>query len=126
MPRVTVVIATYNRSEVLPFSVASVLDQTLGDFELMVVGDGCTDDSEQIVGAIDDPRVTWLNLPANTGHQSGPNNAAIRRSDSELIAYLGHDDLWFPHHLDTLVGALEGEVGVAHGSYLMVGKEHGP
>lgn len=106
-PRVTVVLPTYNWSAVLPFSIGSVLRQTFGDFELLVVGDGCTDDSERVVHAIGDPRVQWINLPENTRHQSGPNNEALRRARGEFIAYLGHDDLWLPHHLAAHVEALE-------------------
>jgi glycosyltransferase involved in cell wall biosynthesis len=106
-PRVTVVIPTYNWSSVLPYSIGSVLRQTMADFELLVVGDGCTDDSEQIVARIDDPRVRWINLPVNTRHQSGPNNEGLRQARGDLIAYLGHDDLWLPHHLAVMVSALD-------------------
>src|SRR3954452_8082281 len=102
-PRVTVIIATYNWSAVLPYSIGSVLRQTFRDFELLVVGDGCTDDSEQVVTSIDDPRVRWINLPRNTRHQSGPNNEGLCHARGELIAYLGHDDLWLPHHLKSHV-----------------------
>src|ERR1041384_1641145 len=49
MPRVTVIIPPYNWSTVLPYSIGSVLDQTFTDFELLVIGDGCTDDSEAVV-----------------------------------------------------------------------------
>ena len=98
MPRVTVIMATYNWSTVLPYSIGSVLAQTFTDFELLVIGDGCTDDSEDVVRAIGDPRVEWINIP-RTGHQSGPNNEGIRRARGERIAYLGHDDLWMPDHL---------------------------
>jgi glycosyltransferase involved in cell wall biosynthesis len=107
VPRVTVIVATYNWSAVLPYSIGSVLRQTFADFELLVIGDGCTDDSEQVVKAIGDPRVEWINLPENTRHQSGPNNEGLRRARGELIAYLGHDDLWLPHHLDVMVRALD-------------------
>jgi glycosyltransferase involved in cell wall biosynthesis len=106
-PRVSVVIATYNWSSVLPYSIGTVLRQTMTDFELLVVGDGCTDDSEQVVANIGDPRVRWINLPANTGHQSGPNNEGLRQARGEFIAYLGHDDLWLPHHLEAHVEALD-------------------
>jgi Predicted glycosyltransferases len=106
-PRVSVIIATYNWSSVLPFSIGSVLRQTMVDFELLVVGDGCTDDSEQVVAAIDDPRVRWINLPENSGHQSGPNNEGLRLARGELVAYLGHDDLWLPHHLEAHVAAID-------------------
>jgi glycosyltransferase involved in cell wall biosynthesis len=107
MPRVTVVMATYNWSTVLPYSIGSALRQTFSDFELLVVGDGCTDDSAAVVAAIDDPRVRWINLPANSGHQSAPNNEGLRQARGEIVAYLGHDDLWLPHHLEVLVGALD-------------------
>ncbi len=107
MPRVTVIIPTYNWSRVLPYSIGSVLRQTMRDFELLVAGDCCTDDSEQVVAGIGDPRVRWINLPVNTRHQSGPNNECLRQARGELIAYLGHDDLWLPHHLEVHVAAFE-------------------
>jgi glycosyltransferase involved in cell wall biosynthesis len=106
-PRVTVIIATYNWSSVLPYSIGSVLRQTFTDFELLVVGDGCTDDSEAVVRSIGDARVRWINLPQNSRHQSAPNNEGLRQARGELIAYLGHDDLWLPHHLELSVAALD-------------------
>jgi glycosyltransferase involved in cell wall biosynthesis len=114
-PRVSVIIATYNWSSVLPYSIASVLRQTMQDFEILVVGDGCTDDSEQVVASIADPRIRWFNLPENTGHQSAPNNEGLRQARGEIIAYLGHDDLWLPHHLEVLAEALDGSgAGMAY------------
>jgi hypothetical protein len=104
---VSVVIATYNWSSVLRQAIASVLDQTLRDFEVLVVGDGCTDDSADVVANFRDPRVLWHNLPRNSGHQSAPNNEGLARSRGEYVAYLGHDDIWHPTHLETLVSALE-------------------
>jgi glycosyltransferase involved in cell wall biosynthesis len=106
-PRVTVIIATYNWSSVLRCAVGSVLRQTFTDFELLVVGDGCTDDSADVVAGMRDPRVRWINLPANTRHQSGPNNEGLRQARGEIVAYLGHDDLWLPHHLASLVPAFD-------------------
>ena len=106
-PRVTVIMATYNWSTVLPYSIGSVLAQTFADFELLVIGDGCTDESESVVRAIDDPRVQWIDI-ARTGHQSGPNNEGLRRARGEVIAYLGHDDLWMPEHLALHVAEIGG------------------
>ena len=107
LPRVTVIISTYNWGTVLPYSISSVLRQSFTDFEILVVGDGCTDDSEQVVTAITDPRVRWINLAVNDGHQSAPNNEGVRQSRGSIIAYLGHDDLWLPHHLEMIVTAID-------------------
>jgi glycosyltransferase involved in cell wall biosynthesis len=117
-PRVSVIIATYNWSSVLPYSIGSALRQTMADLEVLVVGDACTDDSEQVVAAFGDARVRWINLPKNSGHQSGPNNEGLRQARGELIAYLGHDDLWLPHHLETHAAALDA-TGAALSSSLL-------
>lgn len=114
-PRVSVIIATYNRSSALHYAVASVLNQTMSDFELLVIGDGCSDDSEAVVTAFKDPRVRWINLPENSGHQSAPNNRGLQEAKGEFIAYLGHDDLWQKQHLELMVGCLENSsAGFAH------------
>lgn len=119
-PRVTVIIPTYNWSTVLPYSIASVIDQTMSDLELWVVGDGCTDDSGEIVRGIADPRVHWHNLPSNTRHQAGPNNEGLRRARGEFVAYLGHDDLWLPEHLELLTAAVDAGAPFAFGRQLRV------
>jgi hypothetical protein len=106
-PQVTVVIATYNRSGPLRHAISSVLAQTYRDFELLVVGDACTDDSEAVVRGFADPRVHWHNLPDNCGNQFGPNNHGLAQARGQYIAYLGHDDLWHSDHLTTLMGAIE-------------------
>ncbi len=123
VPRVSVIVATYNWSTVLPYSIGSALRQTFRDFELLVVGDGCTDDSEEVVARIGDPRVRWIALPRNSGYQSAANNEGLRQARGEIIAYLGHDDLWLPHHLEALVAALDGGADVAHGMLICVGPE---
>jgi len=106
-PRVSVIIPTYNWSGVLRFSIPSVLRQTFRDFELLVIGDACTDDSAEVTASFGDPRVRWHNLPRTAGSQAGPNNAGLEMARGEYVAYLGHDDLWYPTHLGSLVEALD-------------------
>jgi GT2 family glycosyltransferase len=125
-PRVSVIMATWNWSSVLPFSIASVLGQDLDDFELIVVGDGCTDDSEAVVKGIGDSRVQWVNLPERSGHQSASNNEGLRRARGHYVAYLGHDDLWLPHHLACLAPALEAGADLAYGMARLVAPEGRP
>jgi glycosyltransferase involved in cell wall biosynthesis len=103
VPSVTVIIATYNSSRSLKLAIESVLAQDFPDYEVWVVGDACTDNSSEVVRSFGDPRLQWTNLAHNSGSQAAPNNEGIRRARGEYIAYLGHDDLWFPWHLSGLL-----------------------
>jgi len=103
-PLVSIVLATYNRSAVLAHAIESVRRSTLTDWELIVVGDHCTDDTADVVAAFADPRITYVDLPANTGEQSGPNNEGVRRARGRYLAFLNHDDLFFPDHLEASLG----------------------
>lgn len=102
-PTVSVVIATYNWSAALRLAIKSVLLQTFQDFEVLVVGDACTDDSSEVVASFGDPRICWHNLEQNNGSQWAPNNHGLRVARAEYVAYLGHDDIWHPAHLETCV-----------------------
>ena len=113
-------IPTYNWATVLPWSIGSVLAQSFAEWELWVIGDGCTDESAATVATFDDPRVHWHNLAVNGRSQVGPNNAALARADGGYVAYLGHDDLWLPHHLQILVGALDAGAAFAFGRQLRI------
>jgi glycosyltransferase involved in cell wall biosynthesis len=106
-PLVSVIIATYNRSRVLACAIESVRRSTLTDWELLVVGDHCTDDTPEVVAAFDDPRIAFINLPRNVGEQSGPNNEGFRLARGHYIAYLNHDDLYFSGHLESAVSFCE-------------------
>jgi glycosyltransferase involved in cell wall biosynthesis len=106
-PLVSVITATYNRSNVLRYAIESVLWQTVTDWELIVVGDACTDDTADVVAAFADSRIRFVNLEKNVGEQSGPNNAGGRLARGRCIAYLNHDDLWVPQHLELALGVLE-------------------
>lgn len=106
-PLVSVITATYNRSNVLRYAIESVLWQTFSDFEMLVIGDACTDDSADVVASFADQRVCWTNLAENSGNQSAPNNAGLEMARGKYVAYLGHDDLWLPHHLQILAEKLE-------------------
>jgi glycosyltransferase involved in cell wall biosynthesis len=121
-PLATIITATYNWSTVLRFAIQSVLWQTLQNFEMLIIGDGCTDDSEEVVASFRDSRLRWHNLPENSGHQSVPNNTGLAMARGKYIAYLGHDDLWYPTHLATLVNELQKPgADIANSLCLMIG-----
>lgn len=111
-PRVTVITATYNRPDCLKLTLESLLAQTYTDFEAWVIGDACTDQTSEVVSSFGDERLHYHNREQNSGSQAAPNNDGFARARGELIAYLGHDDLWLPGHLEALVGALD-ETGAA-------------
>ena len=119
-PLITVVIATYNRSNVLPYSIGSALNQSCSNIEVLVIGDGCTDDSQSVVESINDPRVRWIGLSENSGHQSGPNNVGMKEARGEFIAYLGHDDVWLPHHLQACVERLNQGADLSYALIMMI------
>src|SRR5262245_44210290 len=102
-PAVSVIMASYNRSNILHYAVESVRWQTRVDWELLVVDDAGTDDTGDVVAAFQDARISFIRLPANVGEQSGPNNEGLRRARGRYIAFLNQDDLWLPDHLDTLI-----------------------
>ncbi|NBA84913.1 glycosyltransferase [Emticicia sp. CRIBPO] len=102
-PLVSIVISTFNRSNILKYTIATVLKQTYQHFEIIVIGDHCTDDTEEVVNSFADDRISFYNLEENFGEQSYPNNIGFQRSKGELLAWLNHDDLWYPEHLQVLV-----------------------
>jgi len=114
MPRVSVIIATFNRAQMLRCAIQSVLAQQVVDIEVLVIGDRCTDDSAEVVGAFADLRLHWRNRSENCGSQWGPNNDALAIARAPYIAFLGHDDLWFPWHLTTLLPLLDAGADLAH------------
>lgn len=106
-PLVTVITATWNSAALLRLSLTSLLAQDYANFEAWIVGDACTDDSEAVVASMGDQRLRWVNLATNSGASATPNNAGLDRATGDLVAYLGHDDLWFPWHLSGLVARWE-------------------
>lgn len=94
--------ATYNCSHILHYAIASVLNSDMNDWELIVVGDHCTDDTEGCVAAFADNRIRFFNLPENSGQQATPNNFGLTQARGEFICYLNHDDMFLPWHLRTM------------------------
>lgn len=99
-PAVSVITATYNRSDVLALAIRSVIEQTMADWEMLIVGDACTDDTADTVAAFGDDRIHFVNREENHGEQSVPNNDGVAMGRGGHIAFLNHDDLWYPDHLE--------------------------
>ena len=114
MPQVTIVIPAYNSMSYLPQTLESVFQQTYEDFEVIVVNDGSTDETEKYVSSLNDPRLKLINQ-ANQG-LSGARNTGITNAQGKYIAFLDADDLWKPSKLAKQVRCLEerSEVGLVY------------
>ena len=92
-PKVSVIIATYNRAGLLPRAVNSVLNQTLKEYEIIIVDDASSDDTQQIIAGFEDPRIRSARHEVNCG-QSVATNAGIERARGEYVTLLDDDDEW--------------------------------
>ncbi len=113
---VSVVIPTYNRGHLLPRAIASVLSQTFTDFELIVVDDCSTDNTESVVGSFNDARIKYLRCPQRRG-AAFARNLGIKASKGNFIAFQDSDDEWLPEKLEKQIKAFRGvsdEVGVVY------------
>lgn len=125
-PKVSVVIPTYNRAHFLGQAVRSVLDQTFGDFELIVIDDGSTDKTQDALRDVGDKRVRVL--ARDHGGISAALNEGIRVARGVYIARLDSDDLWLPHMLASLVPVLDRcpEIGAVYAETQEIDEERNP
>lgn len=100
MPFFSIVVPLYNKQRDIKETLLSALGQTFGDFELIVINDGSTDDSEAEVHSITDERLVYVKTE-NQG-VSAARNSGIKIAKGEYIAFLDADDYWYPNHLETL------------------------
>ena len=106
MPTVSVVIPTYNRADVLPRTIDSVLSQSYDDFECIVVDDASTDDTEAVVSSYDDDRLRYLQHDENRGANAA-RNTGIRAATGIYVSFLDSDDEFLPENLVVTTAALE-------------------
>jgi Glycosyl transferase family 2 len=106
-PRVSVITPTYNCAAYLPETLGSVLDQTLGDFEIIVVDDGSTDGTRECLRPLGG-RVQYVRL-THSGIPGKARNVGLEVARGEFVAFLDADDLWAPTKLERQVAIVERE-----------------
>lgn len=105
MPEVTIVLPTYNRADMILDAIRSVQAQTFQDWEIVVVDDGSTDNTEEVVLSLHDSRIHYV-YQENKG-LAGARNTGIRHAHSELITFLDSDDAFLPQKLEWQVGLMK-------------------
>lgn len=116
-PRVSVIVPTHNRVELLPRAVQSVISQTYADFEIIIVDDRSTDETPAVIARFTDAAIRSLRNDHAPG-QSGARNSGIERARGEYIAFLDDDDEWRPNKLAAQVALLDAAppaVGLIYG-----------
>ena len=107
----TVVTAAYNARATVGSAIRSVLAQTRGDLELIVVDDGSTDGTAEVVRSFADERVRLLERPH--GGAAVARAAGIEAGNAPLVSLLDADDLWLPSYLETMGAALDADPGAS-------------
>ena len=127
MPSVSVVIPTFNRAELLPAAIRSVLNQTFQDFEILIVDDGSSDTTPDIVKTFDDKRIHYIRHAVPRGGAAA-RNTGIAHSRGEYVAFLDDDDEWYPHKLARQMEVMrksEPEVAAIYSGYFVVERATG-
>ena len=116
VPKVSVIIPTYNRAHLVGRAIRSVLNQTYQDFEIIVVDDGSTDNTEEVVKSFIDPRIRYIRHEKNKG-AAAARNTGIKAAKGKFIAFQDSDDEWLPEKLQKQMKVFENappRVGVVY------------
>jgi len=126
MPKISVLIPVYNGAKFLNESILSVLRQTFTDFEIVVVDDGSTDQTKNIVEEISAlfPNKIHYSYQDNQG-VSLARNAAINLSQGRFLAFLDSDDYWLPNHLEEQIKVIENniDIGLVHSNISQISED---
>lgn len=106
-PILSIILPAHNRADVLPYAIHSILAQTIQDFELFVVGDGCTDNTAEVVQNFKDKRIKWLDYNKGKYYGYEHRNKALAMAIGKYIAYASHDDIILPDHFAKSIKIME-------------------
>lgn len=126
-PLISVVIPVYNTGQILNETVDSVLSQTYDKFEIIIVDDGSTDNTAEIIKSLErkDTRIKY-HCQSNTGLPAKGRNVGVELSKGDYIAFLDHDDLWFSNKLEKQINVVNQDenIGLVNtNAFLMYGNQ---
>lgn len=106
MPKVSIILSSYNHAKYLAASIESVLNQTFSDFELLIFDDGSSDGSQEIIRSYEDPRIKTFLYEKNRGPYYAIQEP-LKNSRGEYVAFHHSDDIWEPDKLSAQVEFLD-------------------
>ncbi len=107
-PSISVIMPVFNGEKFVNDSIVSVIKQTLQPTELFLIDDGSTDNSLDIIKKIETPFPKYI-LEQKNKFQSAARNLAAKKAIGKYLAFIDHDDIWYPYHLEKLVEPLEND-----------------
>lgn len=96
-PFISIVVPTYNRAELIPDTLRSLLEQNYKNYEILIIDDGSTDNTVEVVNAIDDPRIQFIKK--NNAERAAARNFGAALAKGEYVNFFDSDDLALPNHL---------------------------
>lgn len=114
--KVSIIIPTYNRAKMLEKSVNSVLAQTYPWFEVLIIDDGSTDNTRQLVASFRDKRIRYYQMEKNQG-ASAARNYGLQNANYDYIAFEDSDDLWYADKLEkqmTILQNVDEDIGIVY------------
>lgn len=120
-PKVSIIMPTFNGARFIKRSIGSVLSQAFKDFELIIINDGSTDNTRQVIKRCRDKRIVYIENKKNLGVPKA-RNIGLRCARGEYIAYCDHDDIYYPGHLKVLSDFLDShpDIGLVYADSLYI------
>jgi len=123
---VSVIMPSWNTAKFISKSIQSVIDQTYPYWELLIVDDASSDNTDEVVASFKDSRIKYLKNETNCG-AAVARNRAIRKAQGEWIAFLDSDDLWLPEKLEKMIAFMtENHYSFAYHEYEKIDEESKP
>ncbi len=105
-PLVSVIIPAWNAEKLIKETIESALNQTYPNIEIIVIDDGSTDDTANVIKSIKDPRITY-HYQENTGLPACGRNKGAKLAKGQYLAFLDSDDLWLPQKIEKQMVIME-------------------
>ena len=113
----SVIIPTYNRADLIGKTIESLLNQTFQNFELLIIDDGSSDNTEEVIKRIKDERISYFKK--QNEERAAARNFGTKKAKGLYVNFFDSDDIAYPNHLETAYNFIQnkGEINIFHVNY---------